>query len=82
MIKSFEEDNVVCSKLEKDMEGIVKFYHTKYGYGFIIAEEEKNIYVNENDLQNASYLEAGDKVRFDIEEAKKGTRAINVIRLL
>jgi len=58
--------------------GIVK--DMRNTYGFITPDEgEKDIFVHESNSKDR--LSKGDKVEFEIEQAPKGPRAINVKKI-
>jgi len=63
--------------------GIVKWFHQKKGYGFIISEEGKEIFVHFSSIQGEGFktLREGDEVKFEITEGEKGEQATNVVRL-
>ena len=63
------------------MEGIIKWFSTKKGYGFIETKEGKDIFVHYSAIQAEGYknLVKGDRVRFETSEAEKGTQAQNVV---
>jgi CspA family cold shock protein len=59
------------------MEGTVKRWVTSYG--FIGAEEmDKDVFVHESSVKSGGPLKVGQKVKFDVEEGDKGTKAVNV----
>jgi cold shock protein len=59
------------------MEGIVKFYKSDSGYGFIIDNSDgKEIFVHATGLVDK--IKEGDRVSFEIVEGKKGLNAVNV----
>jgi len=62
-------------------EGTVKWFNPRKGYGFITAENGKDIFVHYADIAGEGYktLVEGDSVSFDIVEGEKGLRAENVI---
>jgi len=64
--------------------GIIKMLDSLKGYGFIIMEDEDEVYFNLRDVhpkfRNATFRE-GDRVGFDLKREIKGDRAVN-IRLL
>jgi len=57
-------------------QGIVKFYQQDKGYGFIVDESGKEIFVHATGLSEE--IKKGDEVTFDLKEGKKGTEANNV----
>ncbi|KPL03431.1 MAG: cold-shock protein [candidate division Zixibacteria bacterium SM1_73] len=63
--------------------GIVKWFHQKKGYGFIISEDGKEIFVHFSSIQGEGFktLREGDEVKFEITEGEKGEQATNVVRL-
>jgi CspA family cold shock protein len=62
-------------------EGTVKWFNPRKGYGFITAEDGKDIFVHYADISGEGYrtLVEGDTVTFDIVEGEKGLRAENVV---
>ena len=62
-------------------EGTVKWFNPRKGYGFITAEDDKDIFVHYADISGEGYktLVEGDTVTFDIVEGEKGLRAENVV---
>ena len=64
------------------MNGKVKWFNNKKGYGFITNEDGKNVFIHYSGIDNEKKfkkLEANDKVIFDIETDKNGLeKAINV----
>lgn len=57
--------------------GTVKFFNHKNGFGFVREENSgAEYYVNAKDCN--SEINEGDPVTFNLEEAKKGTKATNV----
>jgi CspA family cold shock protein len=63
--------------------GIVKWFHQKKGYGFIISEDGKEIFVHFSSIQGEGYktLREGDEVKFEITQGEKGEQATNVVKL-
>ena len=58
--------------------GTVKFFNNQKGFGFILDENSKEVFVHISGLVDE--IKEGDKVTFDIKDGKKGTNAINVRR--
>ena len=64
--------------------GTVKKWDSSRGYGFIIMENDEEIFVNVNDLHvtiKDKRLIEGQPVSFDIKSDMKGERAVNVRRI-
>jgi len=63
--------------------GTVKWFDSRKGYGFLTTDEEQDVFVhysaiiaeNDNDFKN---LYEGDTVEFNITEGKKGPQATDV----
>ena len=59
--------------------GKVKWFNAEKGYGFIIQEDGKEIFVHFKDIQGGVHaLRDNDNVEFDVEEGRKGLQAVNV----
>jgi len=60
--------------------GRVKWFNDQKGYGFIEVEEGTDAFVHFRDIEGDGFktLDEGQEVVFEIEEAQKGLRAINV----
>ena len=65
------------------MNGTVKWFNAKKGFGFISDEEGKDVFVHFSALQMDGFkvLEEGDKVEFEVVNGEKGHQAANVIKL-
>ena len=62
------------------LEGKVKWFNPKKGYGFIAATDGRDIFVHYSNIVGDGYktLNEGDSVTFDVVEGEKGLRAENV----
>ena len=60
------------------MEGTVKWYNRKKGYGFIKGEDDKEYFVHFSALAQGTFIRDDDKVSFDAVETDKGVQAQNV----
>ena len=62
------------------MEGYIKSYSEKKGYGFIDTEEHGIVFVHKSGIKKFGHfgLQKGDPVSFDLKETSKGIQAINL----
>lgn len=59
--------------------GKVKWYNEIRGYGFIEADNGKDVFVHRTGLDTSiSDLETGQEVEFEVREGEKGLQAYNV----
>jgi len=60
--------------------GIVKWFSSQKGYGFITPESGADVFVHHSAIQGEGYksLEENQKVEFDITQGPKGPQAVNV----
>ena len=60
--------------------GTVKWFNNQKGYGFITAEDGKDVFVHFSVLNMEGFktLEEGAAVEFDITDGAKGPQAVNV----
>lgn len=60
--------------------GTVKWFNNQKGYGFITAEDGKDVFVHFSGLNMEGFktLEEGAAVEFDITDGSKGPQAVNV----
>ncbi|MCI4397550.1 MAG: cold-shock protein [Acidobacteria bacterium] len=60
--------------------GTVKWFDEKKGYGFITADEGKDVFVHYSAILGSGFkkLAEGDKVQFEIKEGAKGPQADQV----
>jgi CspA family cold shock protein len=60
--------------------GIVKWFNSEKGYGFIEREDGGDLFVHYSAIQKNGYrtLEEGQRVEFDVGPGKKGEEAQNV----
>jgi len=60
--------------------GIVKWFNSSKGYGFIERQDGEDVFVHYSAIQGDGYrnLEEGQRVEFDVEQGPKGPQAVNV----
>ena len=60
--------------------GIVKWFSSQRGYGFISQENGPEVFVHQSSIQGEGHksLEENQRVEFDITEGPKGPQATNV----
>ncbi len=65
------------------VEGTVKWFNDKKGYGFIVADTGKDVFVHHSAIEGEGYksLKEGDKVRFEIVNSPKGEQASKVVKI-
>lgn len=63
------------------MNGKVKWFDNKKGFGFIIADEDsKEIFVHYTDIVKEGFktLDEGQRVTYELGDGAKGPQAVNV----
>ncbi len=64
------------------MKGKVKWFNAEKGFGFIISEEGKDVFVHFSAILSDGYktLNEGEEVTFEVVEGERGPLAKNVQR--
>jgi CspA family cold shock protein len=82
------ENTLFCVVVQKErsmsdgkIDGTVKWFNPRKGYGFIATPDGRDIFVHYSSISGDGYktLAEGDSVTFDIVKGDKGLRAENVI---
>ena len=60
------------------MDGVIKWYNPRKGFGFIEVEGEKDVFIHNNQVPEGTHLDEGDKVSFEVEEGEKGPQAVKL----
>ena len=62
------------------MQGTVKWFDAKKGYGFIEGEDGQDVFVHFSAIEGDGFktLDEGQSVTFDVEESDRGPQAVNV----
>ena len=70
----------ILNNLKLNMNGKVKWFDPKKGYGFIIAEDGKEIFVHYSGIVKEGFkaLNEGQLVTYEIGNGDKGEQAVNV----
>ena len=65
------------------VQGTVKWYSERKGYGFIARDDMDDIFFHNSDIERTGFmtLEEGRVVEFDLLEADKGPKAINIVAI-
>ena len=62
--------------------GKVKWFNTQKGFGFIVQEDNKDLFVHFKDvLGGIESLKENDTVEFEVAEGRKGLQAVNVKKI-
>lgn len=64
------------------MKGKVKWFNAEKGFGFIVSEEGKDVFVHYSAIVADGYktLEEGQEVTFEVENGERGQMAKNVVK--
>lgn len=65
------------------VEGIVKWFNSEKGFGFLSVEGQEDVFVHFSSITGDGYksLEEGQKVQFDIVDGERGPQAANVRKI-
>lgn len=65
------------------LKGVVKWFNSAKGYGFIGRDNDKDLFVHFSGIQSEGYksLQEGDTVEFEIAQGPKGLQAVNVVKV-
>lgn len=68
--------------MENQISGTVKWFNTNKGFGFILTDDGREVFVHYTDICSDGFknLSEGDKVLFEISETGKGLRAVRVMK--
>lgn len=62
--------------------GVVKWFSSKKGYGFITMEDGQEVFVHYSSIDGNGFrsLEQGEEVQFELAQGPKGLQAAKVLR--
>jgi cold shock protein len=65
------------------VEGTIKWFNEKKGFGFIQQDNGPDVFVHYSSIASEGFktLAEGQRVKFDIEDGNKGPKAINVTKI-
>ncbi|SPD75812.1 stress protein, member of the CspA-family [uncultured Desulfobacterium sp.] len=64
-------------------EGIVKWFSSKKGFGFIEQKEGPDVFVHFSGITSSGFksLNEGERVKFEVQQGPKGPSAVNVTQV-
>ncbi len=63
------------------MEGSVKWFNRKKGFGFINGDDGEDYFIHHTSLKQGTFIRDNDRVSFDSVETERGKQAQNVVLL-
>ncbi len=66
------------------VKGTLSFFHNRKGYGFIEIEgqeDEEDVFLHKSELSPGTRIEEGAEFEFEVEQAERGPRAVEVEKI-
>ncbi len=63
------------------MEGTVKWFNVKKGFGFIKGEDDEDYFVHFSAIDKGTFIRENDRVSFEAVQTERGKQAQNVVLL-
>ena len=60
------------------MKVTIKFFNDEKKFGFILGEDEKEVFVHESEMEEGMTVQKGDSVEYEVETGEKGLKAVKV----
>ena len=76
--ENVEETQEVEGQTSDRMEGTVKWFNQKKGYGFIQGEDGQDYFVHYTTVEKETFLRENDKVSFEPVQTDRGKQAKDV----
>jgi len=63
------------------MKGKIKWYNARKGFGFIVGEDEKDVFVHRSSIPAGTFLNEEYQVEYEIEDSERGPQAVKIKKL-
>ncbi len=63
------------------MKGKVKWFNPRKGYGFIISEDGKEVFVHQTEIPVGTILNEENPVEYEVKKTEKGLEATQLKKL-